>query len=150
MRQPNTPRSEGPVPDRRRKHAPRIIWGRTHPMVAALLLMATAFSTVAPPRASAYDYPVRDALLATVIGTAVADQRPVPAKVPTRMRSLELFPDRETPRIFWNQNELRYSVSAQKTDAPLIFIVAGTGASYNSGKMLFLHRLFFSEGFHVI
>ncbi len=41
-------------------------------------------------------------------------------------------------------------MSAQKKAAPLIFIVAGTGASYRSAKMLYLQRLFYSEGFHVI
>jgi pimeloyl-ACP methyl ester carboxylesterase len=100
--------------------------------------------------AASYDYPVHDALLSTVIGTLIADEGPTPKKIPTRMRSLEQFPEREIPKVFWNQDEFRYSVAAQKTAAPLIFIVAGTGASYRSSKMLYLGRLFFDEGFHVI
>ena len=101
-------------------------------------------------QASAYDYPVEDAYLSTVIGTAVADEAPVPAKVPARTRSIVRFPEREISKAFWNQGELRYSVAAQKEISPLLFIVAGTGASYRSAKMLYLGRLFFSEGFHVI
>jgi hypothetical protein len=111
------------------------------------LLLLLSFGA---PVASGYDYPVRDPLLSTVIETAKADQFPVPDKVPTRIRSIERFPEREVPKVFWNQSELRYSVSAQEEAAPLLFIVAGTGASHRSGKMLYLRRLFFSEGFHVI
>ncbi len=114
---------------------------------AGLLLAILVLGTTS---ASGYDYPVQDALLATVIGTAIADQGPIPDKVPTRMRSLEIFPEREIPVIFWNQSRFRYSVSTQKKAAPLIFIVAGTGASYRSAKMLYLGRLFYSEGFHVV
>ena len=100
--------------------------------------------------ASSYDYPVQDSYLSTVIGTLAADEGPVPKQVPTRIRSLERFPEREISDVFWNQSEFRYSESAQKQAAPLIFIVAGTGASYRSSKMLYLGRLFFNEGFHVI
>ncbi len=112
------------------------------------LLLAVLVSWATP--ASSYDYPVQDAYLSTVIGTRAGDEGPVPKKVPTRVRSLIRFPEREIPEVFWNQNEFRYSVTAQKKAAPLIFIVAGTGASYRSSKMLYLGRLFFSEGFHVI
>lgn len=115
---------------------------RTGLLFAILMLWAAS--------ASGYDYPVQDAYLSTVIGTLAADEGPVPKQVPTRMRSLERFPEREIPDVFWNQSEFRYAESAQKQAAPLIFIVAGTGASYRSSKMLYLGRLFFSEGFHVI
>jgi hypothetical protein len=114
---------------------------------ALVLIAASMFVAV---NAWSYDYPVQDAFLSTVIGTALGDTRPVPDKIPTRTRSFERFPERDSPAVFWNQSELRYSVAAQKDTSPLIFIIAGTGASYRSGKMLYLSRLFYSEGFHVI
>ncbi len=113
------------------------------PILLGLLTLSTT-------SASGYDYPVDDALLATVIGTATADAHPIPRRVPVRTRSLRRFPDREIPEIFWDQNELRYSVSVQKRAAPLIFIIAGTGASHRSGKMVYLQRLFHGAGYHVI
>ena len=123
------------------------------PILTGLLCAILALGSASADNSSSnngYDYPVDDALLATVIGTRYADEAPIPKRVPTRIRSLRRFPDRKIPKVFWNQNELRYSVSAQKKAAPLIFVVAGTGASYSSTKMLYLHRLFYGEGFHVI
>lgn len=114
----------------------------------ALALVATSMFWAA--NVWSYDYPVKDAFLSTVIGTALDDIRPVPDKIPMRSRSFDRFPEREPPSVFWNQSELRYSVAAQKDASPLIFIIAGTGASDRSGKMLYLSRLFYSEGFHVI
>lgn len=129
-------------------HAPcRHFEGARVVATAGLLLSALVFSS---STAASYDYPVQDALLATVIGTRAADEGPVPKKVPTKVRSIVRFPERDIPDVFWNQDEFRYTVSAQKKGAPLIFIVAGTGASHRSSKMLYLRRLFFSEGFHVI
>jgi hypothetical protein len=119
-------------------------WRDASARVFALLCMCWAGG------AFGYSYPVDDALLSTVIGTAVADQGATPDKIPARTYSIERFPEREVPKVFWNQNELRYSVAAQKKAAPLIFIVAGTGANYGSAKMLYLSRLFYGEGFHVI
>ena len=45
---------------------------------------------------------------------------------------------------------LRYSLARQKSEAPLIFIIAGTGAGHRSSKMQFMERLFYEAGFHVI
>jgi len=133
---------------------PYLIQGRkfdrfrtTKSVVAGLLVLLLAF---AAPSASAYDYPVEDAFLSTVIGTATADEAPAPKNIPTRTRSIVRFPDRKISKAFWNQEELRYSVSAQKTASPLLFIIAGTGANYRSAKMLYLGRLFYGAGFHVI
>ena len=103
-----------------------------------------------PTSASSYDYPITDAYLSTVVGTAVADEAPVPSKIPTRTRSIVRFPDREISKAFWNQHELWYSASAQKKVSPLIFLIAGTGASHRSAKMSYLARLFYRQGFHVI
>lgn len=97
-----------------------------------------------------YGYPVVDGFLATVIGTRTHEEAVVPSRVPIRVATLVRFPNRKIPKVFWNQSEMRYSVSAHEQAAPLIFVVAGMGSSYNSAKMLYLQRLFFGEGFHVI
>lgn len=41
-------------------------------------------------------------------------------------------------------------MASQKEKAPLIFIIAGTGAAFDSSKMKYLQRAFFQAGFHVI
>jgi predicted alpha/beta-fold hydrolase len=116
-------------------------------LATGLLVM---IGVLGPTSASSYDYPLTDAYLSTVVGTAVADEAPVPSKIPTRTRSIVRFPDREISKAFWNQHELWYSVSAQKKMSPLIFLIAGTGGSHPSAKMSYLARLFYRKGFHVI
>jgi hypothetical protein len=103
-----------------------------------------------PQASSSYDYPIADPYLATVIGSLNADNAPVSEKIPKAMRLPKRFPERQISKVFWDQDEFQYSVFSQKKSAPLIFIVAGTGASYRSSKMLYLGRLFYDEGFHVV
>jgi hypothetical protein len=47
-------------------------------------------------------------------------------------------------------NRFSYTLSAQKDEAPLIFVIAGTGSGHRSGKMRFLQRAFFGAGYHVV
>lgn len=96
-----------------------------------------------------YGYPIQDAYLATVVGTARSDQARVPTSVPERVRRVARFPGRQVPKVFFNPSEFTYTFSGQKHEAPLIFVIAGTGASHRSQKMRFLQRAFFGAGFHV-
>jgi hypothetical protein len=52
--------------------------------------------------------------------------------------------------VFWYQREFLYTLSYQKQEAPLIFIIAGTGSSFYSSSMIFLQKAFWGAGFHVI
>ena len=45
---------------------------------------------------------------------------------------------------------LRYRLAQQDHPAPLIFIIAGTGAHYSSTLTEYLKRLFYGAGFHVV
>jgi len=45
---------------------------------------------------------------------------------------------------------LRCALAYQKQKAPLIFVIAGTGAGFNSDKMLALQSIFYQAGFHVV
>lgn len=102
-------------------------------------------------QASAYDYPFADPYAATVINTpAEFTDAMVVGKIPVKTDTIRMFPDREVPDILWNLDELRYSYVRQKGPAPLIFLVAGTGASFQSGKMQLMQRAFYHAGYHVI
>ena len=52
--------------------------------------------------------------------------------------------------MFWYQREFLYTLSYQKQEAPLIFIIAGTGSSFYASSMIFLQKAFYGAGFHVI
>ena len=100
--------------------------------------------------AAAYDYPVKDPYVATIAGTPTELQPSLPEKVDYELLGLKVFPDRPTPDVFWYQREFLYTLSYQKQEAPLIFVIAGTGSSFYSSSMIFLQKAFFGAGFHVI
>jgi hypothetical protein len=106
--------------------------------------------------AYAYDFPIENKYLATVVGTPPDYRADLPEKIPLKNRSITIFEDRENsevpdvPEAFWFDAELRYSEALQKGPAPLVFLIAGTGAAYNGGKNTNMARAFYQAGFHVV
>ena len=90
---------------------------------AFLLFLSSGFTY-------AYNYPFTDPYVATVLSTPEEYATKLPKKVPVRFDSITVFPDREIPDILWYLKGLDYSYLKQKGSAPLIFLVAGTGASF--------------------
>ena len=98
-----------------------------------------------------YGYPIENALVATVVGTPkdfVADL-PEEDDINRKEMSIVVFPDREVPD-FIPVKRLNYSLVKQKEAAPLIFVIAGTGASFRSSKMKMMEKAFYQGGFHVV
>lgn len=115
---------------------------------ATLAILATlALLWVAP--VAAYDYPIADPFLATVVGTPEPLKAPLPEDVPFKLGSVRIL-ERKAPDIFWYDQDLRYSYAAQKGQAPLIFLIAGTGAAHNGSKNLLAARAYYSRGYHVV
>lgn len=71
-------------------------------------------------------------------------------EIPIKNDRLTIFPDRKVPEYLWYESELRYSYAFQDKPAPLIFMIAGTGASYSGAKNKYLGRAFYDAGFHVV
>jgi hypothetical protein len=97
-----------------------------------------------------YDYPFVNAYEATVLGTPSFYAAPLPKEIPAKDYTLTVFEDRQIPDVFWWDRGFRFSMVRQKEKAPLIFVVAGTGASYRSGKVVMLQKAFYQAGFHVL
>ena len=70
--------------------------------------------------------------------------------MPKQETGVTIFPEREAPEVFWYYDQLRYSVVRQRKEAPLVFNIAGTGASHNSRLMQVMERAFYQAGYHVI
>lgn len=117
----------------------------------------------APAAGRTYDYPFKDPYLATVMGTLPQDQFSLAAVRPAGIADLiplkdlgairvreALLHDRPVPSILWYDDTLRYSVAQQRSPAPLLFVIAGTGSSYDSVNCRFLQKVFFRAGFHVV
>jgi esterase/lipase len=96
-----------------------------------------------------YDYPIDDALAATVVGTPKEFVAALPNKIRRSEKRVVVFPDREVKK-FIPRKALNYTLVSQKHAAPLVFSIAGTGASHRSAKMQLLEKAFYQAGFHVV
>ena len=121
-----------------------------HLFLTIIAIILASAPTLQAADMEAYDYPFVNSLQATVIGTPSAYRAEVPERIPVRERDLTVFEDREIPRVFWYSTPLQFSLVAQRDEATLIFIIAGTGASYKSPKVVAMQHAFFGAGFHVI
>ncbi|GJL59089.1 MAG: hypothetical protein NPIRA03_19460 [Nitrospirales bacterium] len=124
----------------------------TRVLLFVMLSLPSLFlsTSQAQEQSTPYDYPNISPYAATVIGTPPELRAVLPDKIPVDDRELSVFPDRTLPDILWYGENMRYSLVPQEQAAPLIFVIAGTGAGYNSEKMQVLQRAFFQAGFHVL
>jgi hypothetical protein len=126
------------------------------PLLAALLggLLSGAPALAADIDAAAYGYPLANPFEATIATTPpeLRSQLPSDDDIDQADYELKLRPEREfeLPDNFWPVKKLRYRLARQDGNAPLIFIISGTGASYASGKTEDLKRLFYGAGYHVV
>ena len=74
-----------------------------------------------------YGYPIDDSYAATILGTPQNLRPDTRGEVPVKTMVLET--DRKKPEIFFYDRGLRYTVAFQDREAPLIFLIAGTGGS---------------------
>jgi pimeloyl-ACP methyl ester carboxylesterase len=119
--------------------------GRTAAALCLLLIAGAAQATVQD-----YQYPLTNRYVATVVGTPSELAAELPETIPFRKRRIEIFPQREPPEVLWYGKQLIYSEALQKDKAPLIFLIAGTGAAHNGGKNSNMARAFYQAGFHVV
>lgn len=118
-------------------------------LVGLVWLNAGWASTGSAQDDSSYGFPIDDKFKATVVGTPEKFQKVFP-EIRTKLDRLTVFPDRKVPDYLWYESELRYSYAFQKKAAPLIFLIAGTGGSYNGGKNKAMGEAFYAAGFHVV
>ncbi|MDJ0878025.1 MAG: alpha/beta fold hydrolase [Halieaceae bacterium] len=119
-------------------------------VVAIALLIAAPLSALAQ---GDYRYPIVDRWVSTVVGTPSQIKAPLPPadSIPLRKRRVTVFPDRDMPEALWYDGKMLYTVALQKQDAaPVMFLIAGTGASHNGSKNLMMARAFYEQGYHVV
>jgi len=119
-------------------------------LILLVVLLGLWSSAALATEVQPYFFPYVSPYEATVMETPPAYNYQAPAEVPTRVFKIHPFPDRKIPDVFWYQDGLTFSLVYQKQEAPLIFIIAGTGARYNSPKMTAMQRAFYQAGYHVI
>ena len=116
-----------------------------------LLMCSLLLATVSIGQAATYDYPIADPIEATILSTPMEARAVLPETIRVKQyQTIDIFPDRVAPEVFFYNEKLRYSVAYHKEKAPVIFMIAGTGAGYDSAKMQMMQKAFFQAGFHVV
>ncbi|RJG09991.1 serine/threonine protein kinase [Pseudomonas cavernicola] len=104
--------------------------------------------------AASYGYPLSNPFEATIATTPpeLRPELPADADIDQADYDLKLRPEREfeLPDNFWPVTKLRYRLAEQEGPAPLVFIIAGTGAHYSSSLTEYLKKLFYGAGYHVV
>ena len=99
----------------------------------------------------AYDYPIHNAYAATVIGVPPEMKVDFSKAPKPDEKKLEVYPDREVPEGFWyERGGMRYAELLQDKPAPLVFVIAGTGADARGEKMAYMAAILYHAGFHVV
>lgn len=97
-----------------------------------------------------YGYPIPGSYEATILGTPASLVPPLPVKMNTRMLVLDIIPERKKSSIFFYDKGLRCTLAYQEKKAPLIFLIAGSGASDQAFKLKIMMKAFYQAGYHVI
>jgi hypothetical protein len=107
-------------------------------------------ATICNAQPDEYGYPYSNPYEATILPTPADLKAILPDKIDVQDLELTVFPERKIPDVFWYNERLYYSLAAQKHKAPVMFVIAGTGARYDSPKAQMMRNAFFGAGFHVI
>jgi pimeloyl-ACP methyl ester carboxylesterase len=97
-----------------------------------------------------YGYPIPGSYEATILGTPATLMPAFPSPIQVKQLVLDVIPTRLKPPVFFYDTGLRSTFAYQKQKAPLIFLIAGTGSSDRSAKLMTMMKAFYQAGFHVI
>lgn len=118
-------------------------------MIMVLILLQSAPVRALELTPEEYPYPFEDPFLATVAGSPTDEIIPQPL-LEQETYDLVLYENRPLPPLLKGLREYEFSLAYQDGPAPLIFVIAGTGANYKSGKVKFMESVFWNAGFHVV
>lgn len=95
-----------------------------------------------------------DALAYTVVRTPPSERvavGPLERGRNVLVDRVRVFPGREVPPVLWyDAAGMSYGLAYRETRAPLVFLIAGTGGSFNTDTNRLLARVLHDAGFHVL
>jgi pimeloyl-ACP methyl ester carboxylesterase len=101
----------------------------------------------APP---AYNYPIANPYAATIIGVP-PEMKVDYSKLPkAEEKTITLFNGRAIPEGFWYEDGFKYSRLIQTKPAPIVYIIAGTGADSKGETIRTMGNILYSAGFSVV
>ncbi|MCF8975771.1 serine/threonine protein kinase, partial [Pseudomonas edaphica] len=121
-------------------------------LLGSLFLSASALAVDIDP--ASYGYPLTNPFEATIATTPpnLRPQLPSDDEINQSDYSLTMRPERQfsLPDNFWAVKKLTYRIAKQDHAAPLIFLISGTGARYDSSINEYLKKLYYKAGYHVV
>ena len=97
-----------------------------------------------------YGYPIVGDYEATILRTPDALKLAPPDRIAIKRLVLNIFPEQRRPDVFFYDDGLRCTLAYQDKRAPLVFLIAGTGAGDQSQTMMAMTKALYQAGFHVI
>ncbi|SJZ37156.1 hypothetical protein SAMN02745174_00286 [Cetobacterium ceti] len=99
-----------------------------------------------------YDYPFKNPYVATIVGSSSLMAKGVPKEKEIPIEEFTIYSQKEDkiPKNLWFENGFNFSLSKQNHPAPLIFVLSGTGAKYDSTRTKIFQRIFYGAGYNVI
>jgi hypothetical protein len=116
----------------------------------AVIVCLVLLPVVSPAADDGYGYPVPGAYEATILGTPNNLKSLPPARISVRRLILTDIRDIKKPDVFFYHKGLRCTLAYQNKKAPLVFLIAGTGADDQSQKVTAMMKALYKAGFHVI
>jgi hypothetical protein len=116
----------------------------------AVIVCLVLLPVISPAADDGYGYPIPGAYEATILGTPNNLKSPPPARISVRRLILTDIRDINKPDIFFYDKGLRCTLAYQNKKAPLVFLIAGTGADDQSQKVAAMMKALYKAGFHVI
>ena len=98
----------------------------------------------------AYNYPITNPYVATIVGNPPENKLDYSNTPKPTEKTLVVFRERAIPEGFWYEHGLRYSELLQDHAAPLVYVIAGTGADHRAEKMHTIANVLYNAGFHVV
>ncbi|MGL5203647.1 MAG: serine/threonine protein kinase [Cetobacterium sp.] len=97
-----------------------------------------------------YKFPMKNPYVATIVGSSKIMTEGIPNEVPTKEYEILMERSKKIPDNLWYDKGFKFSLSKQKGQAPLIFVLSGTGSAYNSTRTKNFQKIFYNAGYHVL
>lgn len=97
-----------------------------------------------------YKFPMKNPYVATIIGSSKIMTEGIPNEVPIKEYEILMERSKKIPDNLWYDKGFKFSLSKQKGQAPLIFVLSGTGSAYNSTRTKNFQKIFYNAGYHVL
>ena len=128
-----------------------------YPRLMLPVLLALQITAGTSPSVASEQQPAPaplDALAYTVVRTPPAERielTPLERDRNVSVDRVRPFPGRKVPDVFWYDSAgMSYGLVYQNKRAPLVFLIAGTGGSFNTDTNKLLAQTLHQEGFHVL